>query len=601
MQEPVVAIYSVHLGRWLVGSRPRDWLIAHRVEEVVPLLDAVDYQVEQQGRVAIGYVAYEAAPAFDRAMRVHEPRTYPLAAFALFRPEMLRYPHFLDTQNPKTESPLQLEQELDADTYTAGLTQIQECLRAGEVYQVNFTYRLRGRFSGHPWTWFLSRIPSNNPAYSAYLKVGNLAVCSFSPELFFLRTGERIVCEPMKGTWQRGLSIQEDHRFADLLYRSAKNRAENLMIVDMVRNDLARIALPGSVWVPALWEVKRFRTVWQMTSTVVAKTRAGLHDLFSALFPAASITGAPKIRSMELIHRLEKSPRGVYCGAVGVVLPGRRSQFNVAIRTAVMNVKAQCLTYGVGGGIVLDSSWQNEWAESRLKTRVLWENHPTFRLLETLLWEREGGYFLLRYHLARLYQSARHFGFRCSVSEVLVALQQQARCLLNSGEAACVLRLLLDARGQVTLQRRPCPSHADRPVSLALASRPVNANWPWLYHKTTHRRFYQQVRLDHPHADDILLWNERGELTESTIANLVVKIKGCFYTPPVFCGLLGGTYRRWLLEQGRIEERILQLQDLQRAESIYLINSVRRWYPARLVNMQPTSPSAALALPEKSR
>ncbi|RMG62496.1 MAG: aminodeoxychorismate synthase component I [Calditrichaeota bacterium] len=591
LDKPVTAIYSAHLKKWVIGPQPRAWLVASAAEEVIPLLEEVESRLEMKGWVAIGYLAYEAAAAFDPAMWVKPPCAYPLAAFALYSPQELVYPPWLAAPEAEAAPPPALQPELDATAYATGLRRIHDHLLAGNTYQINFTYRMRGSFKGEPWRWFLHRVEPNRPGYAAYLNLGRWAICSFSPELFFLRTGQRIVSEPMKGTWQRGLSWQQDLKAAESLYRSSKNRAENVMIVDMVRNDLARIALPGTVWVPALWEVKRFATVWQMTSTVAARTRAPLSEVFRALFPAASITGAPKIRAMEIIQHLEKSPRGMYCGAIGLVMPGNRVQFNVAIRTAVVDRQQQTLTYGVGGGIVLDSCQHEELAESRLKSRVLSHTAPDFRLLETLLWEREGGIFLLRYHLARLVRSARYFGFRCSASRLQQVLGQKAEQLRQAGAETCVLRLLLNYRGGVELQTRPVPRVGDRPVVLALASRPVDDTTPWLYHKTTRRQIYQQMLQEKPGAEDVLLWNARGELTETTVANLVVKMAGRFYTPPVSCGLLGGTFRQWLLDQGRIEERVLHAEDLQQAQGIYLINSVRRWYPASL----SPSPSAAIA------
>jgi para-aminobenzoate synthetase/4-amino-4-deoxychorismate lyase len=474
---------------------------------------------------------------------------------------------------------------LSPSAYYCAVQRIRDYIEAGDVYQVNYSFRLQTTTRSDYSTLlslFCQLYDAQPVPYAAYIDTGEQVILSLSPELFFALDGERIVSRPMKGTAPRGVTLEDDLKQALALRCSEKNRAENLMIVDMVRNDLGRIAAVGTVRVPKLFEVERYATLWQMTSTVEAQTCASLPEIFRALFPAASITGAPKIRATQIIHALENTPRGIYTGAIGVVSPDRQAQFNVAIRTLCYDRATQQLEYGVGSGVIWDSEHQAEYQECLTKAQVLLRPRPEFELLETLLWRAGRGYFLLEKHLQRLQRSAEYFGFafdEATVRRLLRDAPRQHTTIEALRVARC--RLLLNRRGEARVEMSPLEPKP-KIWRVALAPEPIDLSDVFLYHKTTHRTVYERARAACPEYDDVILWNPRGEITESTIANVVARLEGKLYTPPVACGLLGGVYRQHLLERGKMQERIITIEELLKAEAVYLVNSVRGWVRAQL-------------------
>ncbi len=400
------------------------------------------------------------------------------------------------------------------------------------------------------------------------------SACSASPELFFHLDGTDLISRPMKGTAPRGLMFQDDIKQAEWLYHSEKNRAENVMIVDMVRNDIGRIAHTGGIEVNDLFTVEKYPTVWQMTSTVRAKTKAGLCEILGSLFPPASITGAPKIRTMQIIEELETTPRRIYTGSIGFMSPHRKAQFNVAIRTVLIDKIKEKAEYGVGGGIVWDSTDTIEFDECQTKTRILTARMPDFSLLETILWMPEDGYYLLRHHLARLRESAAYCSFSADIGDIRDRLFSLIPTFPNTAHK---IRLLLAKDGCIACQsevlRHSASTHRQR---VCLAPLPIDSSNPFLYHKTTNRGMYDQVLAVCPGYDDVILWNEKYEVTESCIAHIVVELDGELYTPPVRCGLLAGTFRAHMLDQGKARERVISMEDLARSPHIYLVNSVRK-------------------------
>ncbi|MCS7272619.1 MAG: aminodeoxychorismate synthase component I [Fimbriimonadales bacterium] len=569
---------------WLAGVRPATIVSAQVPAEVLPAIAQVE-RACQQGLAAIGYVAYEAAHGLDKAFPYAEI-PLPLVWFAVF--EEL---HPIEPSVPCPTALLAWHPTVSQQAYLAAVERIKQYILAGDVYQVNYSFRLRATFEGDPVSLFWQLYHAQPVPYAAYIDTEQFAILSLSPELFFALDRERLISRPMKGTAPRGLWWEHDLQQATTLRHSEKNRAENLMIVDMVRNDLGRVARVGSVRVPALFETERYATVWQMTSTVEALTDASLAEIFRALFPGASVTGAPKIRATQIIHELETTPRGVYTGAVGIVLPNRHAQFNLAIRTLVYHKAHQQLEYGVGSGIVWDSEPLAEYAECLSKAQVLLSPRPEFELLETMLWHPDKGYFLLKKHLRRLARSAEYFGFRHNPEQVRAELQKMERLwkqevAASSLRRALRVRLLLDRDGCIRIQYAPL-DRRPHPWRVALAPEPVNPQMVFLYHKTTHRAMYERARAARPDCDEVILWNTRGEITEATTANVVVQLGGKLYTPPVACGLLNGVYREHLLESGRIDERVITVEDLLRAERLYLINSVRGWIAAKLAPELP--------------
>jgi para-aminobenzoate synthetase/4-amino-4-deoxychorismate lyase len=409
-------------------------------------------------------------------------------------------------------------------------------------------------------------------------------VLSASPELFIDRRGATVKTKPMKGTARRGRWTDEDDQRATALAASEKERAENVMIIDLVRNDLGRVAQPGTVTVPSLFDVERRPTVLQMTSTAEAQLRRGVTtwDLFAALFPCGSVTGAPKIAATRMIATLEHSPRGVYCGAIGHVAPGGDCTFSVAIRTLTIDHDTGHASYGVGSGITWDSAEATEYDEVVAKAGILTADLPHFELLETMQLV-DGRYARLDRHLDRLTSSAGYFGF-ADPPALRAAAQNALMTHASSAGPRERVRLRVAENGAVSIDATPFPAvpAADAaPPRVELASSSVKRSNRFLCHKTTHRTVYDRHRTEHPGAFDVLLWNDDGELTEFTIGNFVVELDGARYTPLRDCGLLAGTFRAELLERGDISERVIRREDLARAKRVWLVNSVREWLEVR--------------------
>jgi para-aminobenzoate synthetase/4-amino-4-deoxychorismate lyase len=603
-QSPLVQINEVLLkenGKWLHFAEPHRIIQADELRDVIPALRELDDLLQANQWHAAGFLSYEAAPAFDPAHRTQPGTGFPYLWFGLYSPP--RIVTLPEAARPKET--LSWLPAVDRDTYNAAIEQIRSYIADGRTYQVNYTMRLQADFKVDPWNFFLHLAQTQNN-HAAYIDTGRYAICSASPELFFQLDGDSITCRPMKGTTSRGRTTSEDSEQAQWLKASEKNRAENVMIVDMIRNDLGRIAKVGSVHVPELFTVEKYPTLWQMTSTVTAKTDVSIKDIFTALFPCASITGAPKVSTMRIISELETTPRKIYTGSIGYIAPDRKAKFNVAIRTALVDRATETAEYGIGGGIVWDSTSTDEYAEALLKARVLTETSPEFSLLETLLWTPDEGFFLREKHIARLLDSANYFGFPISSnlrwSSSLFSSSSTAgetgvsRPLSEKGiieaylddlssqfASAQRVRLLLDKTGKLNSEVKSFqPSEGSHPCRVCLAKQPVNSNDIFLFHKTTKRDVYEAARRGFPEYDDVLLYNERGELTEFTTGNLVVEMGAKLFTPPIESGLLAGTFREHLLETDQAEERIIRVEELKECAKVYLVNSVRKWQTAIL-------------------
>ena len=563
-------------------SQPVNIVVATQADQVIPALQLIEAAVNQHHLYAAGFLCYEAAAAYDLA--VHDPLPdMPLLWFGLYEQAMPinNWPSLL-TQ--AAFSPVATigdwQPAINFADYQKAVHRIKDYLADGHSYQVNYTFPLYADFIGNPWTLFAKLAMAQQAEYAAFIHTGRFDVGSASPELFFELNGERLTTKPMKGTATRGRTLAEDEMQMVGLRQSEKNRAENLMIVDMIRNDLGRVAHIGSVAVPQLFAVERYPTLLQMTSTVVAQTHASVTEILAQMFPCASITGAPKVRTMQIIRELEPGPRGVYTGAVGFIGPNRQARFNVAIRTVLIDQHRQQARYGVGSGLVWDSDAADEYAECRLKARVLTTPRPSFQLLEALLWEPDQGYFLLEAHLARLADTALYFAVPLDQAAIKTSLTHLAQTLCEASK----IRLQVDWDGRFALEAEPLARAASpQPLRVGLAQEPVNSGCLWLYHKTTRREVYEAARATRPDCDEVILWNERGELTEAASANLVLDLAGDWVTPPVMSGLLAGTFRGELLAKGRIREQALTRADLSQADGIYLINSVRQWRCAMLV------------------
>lgn len=544
---------------------------AHHLQEVWPALLEVERLVGT-GLTAAGYIAYEAAAAFDPAMRTHAPLPEPLLWFGLYRHATASSP-----LHSKPAAPLSWKAQLSEEEHASAVNRIREWIAAGDSYQVNFTFPLRADWDADTLGHFAAMRSAQRTPYAAAINTGINEILSASPELFFRLDGDCLSTRPMKGTRPRGRFPAEDNRIAQTLLESSKDQAENVMITDLLRNDLGRVARNGSVSVPALFNLERYSTVWQLTSTITAETDATVPAIFRALFPCGSVTGAPKIRAMQIITELEHAPRGVYCGAIGWWAPGRQASFSVGIRTVSVSRAERIATYHTGSGITWDSTAGEEYRECLHKAAVLEESASPFELLETLL--LDGEYQLLQRHLDRMEASADYFDFTFSRAEAIQLLDS----VRTQSKGPLRVRLLCAPSGKFRVESLPL-TPVPNPLRVALWEGRVNSSDRFLFHKTTRRRVYDQARASRTDCDDVLLLNENDQLTESCFGNLVLRLSGIDYTPPVECGLLQGCERAEAIDAGRIVERVLGLEDLKRAESISIINSVRGRMPARLID-----------------
>ena len=572
----------------LVG--PIGVLEATRAGEVVSVLDGAE-AAAGRGLWVAGFVSYEAAPGLDPALLVRDRdpndafAALPLAWFAMFeRAEETALPVPRDEGVPDAP-PGTWMPTTPRERFESSVGEIHERIAAGETYQVNHTMRLRSRVEGDPRGLYRDLCYAQRGAYSAYLDLGRYRVLSASPELFFERRGGSIVTRPMKGTAPRGRWPEEDRAAVEHLLASAKDRAENAMIVDLLRNDLGRISRAGSVTWADVFQVERYETVWQLTTTVSAElgTGIGLAEIFRGLFPSGSVTGAPKVRTMEIVRDLEDSPRGIYCGAVGFLAPegsGRPdARFNVAIRTVTVDTASATAEYGVGGGITWDSQAGSEFEEAVAKSRVLTARRPAFELLETMRFDPAEGVRHLDRHLERLSGSAEYFDFRLDEVEVREAVEKTAA----SAPATTVrLRLSLRKDGTVRVAATPFSDDPDV-VRVAIDDVAQDPSDVFLFHKTSRRDRYDAARRRHPDVDDVLLVNDRREITESTIANVAARIEGRWTTPPLEAGLLAGIGRAVALEDGRVVEGTVTIADARSAEELALISDARGWRRAVLV------------------
>lgn len=598
--------------------------VAYAPAEIPALFAEIESAVAA-GQYAAGFFSYECGSCFEpkaemRADNVGDP----LAWFGIYArshafdhesgtfvdgepPELAQFRNTrpaaehknLDPQHLAHEPHLAAEFALSEAEYTLRIARIHEWIRAGDVYQLNFTAPLKFASPASAAALYASLRARQPVDYGAFLHwQPGRHILSFSPELFFRIDSDtrRIVTRPMKGTARRGLTTREDREIADWLRSDAKNRSENVMIVDLVRNDLGRVARTGSVNVEELFAIERYPTLWQMTSTVSAELRSdtGLYEIFRALFPCGSVTGAPKVRAMQLIAELEDAPRGVYTGALGF-FSQRQTIFNVAIRT--LELDGARGTMGVGGGIVIDSDPAEEFRECLLKAEFLigsatasatklpeqstdqfprqFSPPEPFSLIETMLWD--SSYPLLESHLDRLTDSAEYFDFPCDRAGVKAALEARGREFAVG--ASHKVRLLLHDDGVLEItDELLVPTVANRIGRVRIATERTNPADRMLYHKTTHRPLYASAfeQATRDGFDDALFLNLRGEVTEGAISNVFVVKDGRWVTPPVESGLLAGVYRRHLLEtRPEIEERVLFIDDLRGADAVYLANAVR--------------------------
>lgn len=560
------------LGERYIFTQPIKELKTRDLAEVTDLLAQVE-SYQEQGYYVVGYVSYEAAPAFEEKLAVHKlPLLGEYLLYFTVHDRVETSPIPLTYE--EVDLPSKWREQTSAEDYEKAISQIHHHLRQGDTYQVNYTVQLKQDLSANPFAIYNRMVVEQEAGYNAYVEHDEMAVISMSPELFFEQNDRELTTRPMKGTTQRGVTDQEDLAQSSWLEQDPKNRSENMMIVDLLRNDMNRISEVGSEHVERLCQVEQYSTVWQMTSTIKSQLRedVDLVEIFRSLFPCGSITGAPKIATMEIIKNLEPQPRGVYCGTIGLLLPSGRRIFNVAIRTIQLYM-GQAI-YGVGGGITWDSTWESEYREVHQKAAVLYRKQACFQLITTgkishknLLFEDQ--------HLERLTKASRYFAYPFDPEELGQKIEEE--CQACDSHQDYRLRIILSKSGEMELSRQILTPLSPSFCKAKLCLQEADLQQAFTYFKTTHR----------PHLSlgkqEIIYHNAAGELLETSIGNLVLKINGKLYTPPTSLGILPGIYRQHLLETGQVKEKIMTLEELNQAEAIYGCNAVRGLYELEVI------------------
>jgi len=573
-------------------------------QELIEALSNIEKYL-QDGYYLAGFISYEAGLYFEHVTDNIRTSNVPLLWFGVYK-QPITYNHrdnkFYSSENlnppnplfqrgknierlfeqyvPKEISDCQISNicnTVGKSVYIQDVESVREAIANGETYQVNYTFKHKFNYDGDARNLFFSLCMKQSASYSAFIRCQNKDILSLSPELFFRRTPDYVFVKPMKGTIKRGIDNHDDVCIAEELHNSVKNRAENVMIVDLLRNDLGRISKIGSVKVNKLFEIEKYETLFQMTSTVQSELRDKVKwlEFFKSMFPCGSVTGAPKISTMKIINKLEKEPRGVYTGSIGYIAPDNTSVFNVAIRTLVLDRSAKNGEMGIGSGIIYDSDAESEYDECLLKANFLTSTYIDFQLIETILWQK-GEFYLLELHLRRLEESAKYFQFDYNKDRIIQALRSETETFNNGVEYR--VRLLLNKNGETKISSSELDKTDSEKKRAIFSKIRIDPNNRFLYHKTTNRELYdseyQKARVDGYY--DILFMNNKGEVTEGAISNIFVKNGNKFYTPPIICGLLDGTFRRYLFESGfSLEEKVLLESDILEADKVYLANSVR--------------------------
>ncbi|MEO1207202.1 MAG: aminodeoxychorismate synthase component I [Pseudomonadota bacterium] len=574
----------------LLFTDPVDIAVAETPDDISAALRKIE-DARAAGLHAAGFFSYELGYALEPRLRRRMPttRAVPLLWFGLYREPQSMTGREVETwleTHTKSASHRFSDVRLDWDEadYLQRFAEVQDRIRAGDIYQLNLTFKARFKLEGSPLTFYRDLRRKQNVAHGGIIDTGQVTILSASPELFVARNGDVIETRPMKGTAARKGQIAEDAEQRVELATDAKQRAENLMIVDLMRNDIGRISETGSVSVTDLFTIETYKTLHQMTSGVRAQLKPGL-DLLTvlrAIFPPGSVTGAPKIRAMELIEDLENEARGIYCGSIGYLAPDGREDLNVVIRTPVV-FRDGTGEMGIGSGVVFDSDGASEYAECLLKMKFLTDPPKPFQLIETMLFEPDGGLWLWDGHMDRLSASAAYFGFPFDRAVVVRAVEAAIEGAGRDRRLRVRLTVNEDGSPQVTTTHLgPAPTN---PVMRYVVSPTrLNSANPFLYHKTTRRELYDEEWAHYSAAvgsDEVIYLNEDGDLAEGSRTTIFVEQNEVLLTPPLGAGLLPGVLRSDLIARGRAVEARLTLRDLQRRGRVFLGNSVRGLVPAK--------------------
>lgn len=544
---------------------PLEIITTSNLNEVGACLDRVA-QAVQDGYYTAGYLSYEASSAFYDHLKRDVDHKMPLIWFGVFKKPI--------TEKWNETSAYTIgnwDMTQSKETYEKKFSQVIQAIRNGQTEQVNYTVPFEALFTGNSYAYYTELKKAQRANYSAYLDLGDFQILSVSPELFFQVENEQITVKPMKGTIHRGKTYEEDIKNKQWLETSRKNRRENKLITNLMKEELLHVADKMSITVEKECEVEQYPTVYQMTSTITGNVLPGqnIATIMQALFPCGSISGAPKLETLKLISELEEKPREVYCGAIGYMTPSGKAVFNVPIRTVMIDTQENKASYHAGGGITEFSNVQEEYTEVLTKTKVLhWKEAP-FQLLESFgLYD--GKFIAFDAHIRRLIHSATYFNFPICINRIKERLSEYQN---KYKQGTWKVRLLVYEDGQEQIEIAPLSAIKNN--QFTLAKKPIDKENKFLYHKTTNRACYDIHAVEN--MFDVLLWNEDNEITEFTIGNIVVEFAGELYTPPVESGLLPGTFREILLKENKIKERTLYTSDLVNCTTIWLINSVRQW------------------------
>lgn len=555
---------------------PVQVLTAHTLEEIPDLFRSMEASLAN-GQWIAGYFSYECGYHFEKIIPSYAHRSsFPLIWLGVYDQPMTVPPDLLEIEPPSQPTSIDAVRfSIDEATYRHSIETIQRYILNGDTYQVNYTGPMTFSIAGDEIELYFRLREQQHVPFGALLNLGEKKILSFSPELFFRRSGDRIMCKPMKGTSPRGRTTEEDAERIRWLRNDEKNRSENLMIIDLLRNDIGRITETGSVEVMDMYHVEKFETIIQMTSTVTGRLTpaVGYYDIFRSLFPCGSVTGAPKIRTMQIINELEPDHRGVYCGAIGFIAPEHEAVFNVGIRT--IETDAGTGRMGIGSGIVYDSDPKKEFDECNLKAKFLLTERPTFHLLETMAWD--GEYVFLAEHLSRLKDSAFYFQFRFDEETILSALKEFGAALPPDTQYR--IRLRLTKNGTPVIESSLLQMD-ESPMLIKIADARTDSSDVFFHHKTTHRPLYNRytAMAKNDNIVDYIFLNEHGNVTEGSIHSIFLELAGKLYTPPCSDGVLAGIYRRHVLTtKPDATEKSITLSELQNADAIYLCNSVRGW------------------------
>ncbi|MGB5431903.1 MAG: chorismate-binding protein [Acidimicrobiia bacterium] len=590
--------FSASGGRSMEFSNAEREVAAYGLDEVPGVLEQAELAA-REGYWSVGFVTYDAAPALNRSLAVrirdqHEPLAdLPLAWFGLFR-ERVEVPPFVGEArmdaSPYTVSPWIAT--MDEDQYEKNVRRIRRLIAADELKQVNYALTLDAAISGDLYEFYRDLVLSQRGGNGAYIDLGRYRILSASPERFFGVDGSTVTVRPTKGTIPRGRWSKEDEGNAARLSKSKKDLEEHERIVDRMLEELVEVTDGEPIHITELMGIERLETVWQLASEMTAglHPEASIVDVFRALFPSAAVTGDPKPRAMETIATLESRARGVYAGAVGFMAPsgGRRpdASFSVAIRTLTVDAEEGVGEYGVGAGITSESIAEGDYEEAQAKTRVLVQRRPEISLYETVRWEDDHGFWWLDRHLERLAGSAAYFGFAYDEAAVRETLERG----VEGVRGAHGVRLEVDRLGNTIVVVDPealdsarwWPHPGRDYMECSINTKAISSQSIYRFHKTTARRPYRDRREMHEGVDEVLLVNERGELTEATRRNVAVSFGGVWVTPPLASGCLPGILRQILIDEGELTEEVVMVDDVGSADALALLSSIYGWQPARL-------------------